>query len=362
MGFSCGIIGLPNVGKSTIFNALGKAHAQMANYPFCTIEPNRSVVPVPDERLRRIGEILSKEKPRPTAIEFIDVAGLVEGASKGEGLGNRFLGYIRNVDALVHIVRCFSDGDVAHVTGNVDPLHDIAVVNTELMLADLNVLERASEKLMKQQKAGERQADHKIELIGSMIGHLNAGKMLRSLRGLDEILPVVSEFGLITTKPTLYLANLDEDSANHSLRDQVREFAAGVSAAFMHILGKLEEEISELPGEDEQEYLEAMGLKKSSLDRLIENAYRLLDIITFYTVATDAQAWTIAANTTISAAASKIHTDFEKGFVRAEVYHYEDLVDSGSEHRIREHGLLQIEGRDYVVQDGDIIHFLFSPT
>ncbi len=359
MGFNAGIIGLPNVGKTTIFNAICAAGAPMASYPFTTIEPNRGVVPVPDERLYRIADLLGKPDPIPTRIEFIDVAGLVKGASKGEGLGNRFLAHIREVDALVHVVRCFHSENVAHVTGDVDPVRDVEIVNTELMLSDLEILERASGKLGKAAQAGDREAGARSEVMQRCLAILNEGKLLSILELHPEEHHLLKEFGLITLKPVLYCANIGEERLQNEAVKRLAEYAREHRSAFLSITGKLEEEIAELPPAEKEEYLQAMGLGESGLKRLIEASYRLLGLITFYTATTQLQAWTICRGTTAQKAAGKIHTDFERGFVRAEVYGYSDLLEAGSEHRVREQGRLRSEGKEYVVEDGDIVHFLF---
>jgi GTP-binding protein YchF len=360
MGFNCGIIGLPNVGKSTIFNALSNAGAEMANYPFCTVEPNKGVVTVPDERLENIASLLKKENPLYTRIEFIDVAGLVKGASKGEGLGNKFLSHIRVVDATMHIIRCFHSEDVAHVTGDVNPLRDIEIINTELILSDIDVLERAKSKLSKLAASGDKASRAKVAVLENCLSFLYEGNSLSHLKLHEDEKTYLKEFGLITMKPVLYCANVDEGEQFSDEIKALEDYVRKEDSELLIIQGKLEEEISEMSSEEKQEYLVEMGIGESGLVRLIKSSYRMLDLITFYTAETQLQAWTLKKGASALKAAGKIHTDFERGFIRAEVFSYEDLVAAGSEHHVREAGKLRSEGKDYTVNDGDIIRFLFN--
>ena len=365
MPLSCGIVGLPNVGKSTLFNAITRARAEAANYPFCTIDPNVGVVEVPDERLQKLAGIVKPQRIVPTAFEFVDIAGLVKGASKGEGLGNKFLAHIREVDAIAHVVRCFQDSNITHVSGKVDPLGDIATINLELILADLETLERRMERTRKNLKSGEKKYVQEMDVLERLHAALTAEKPARSVTLDDEERLIVRDLHLLTMKPVLYTANVGEDEAADPDRNpfvqQVREYAAAEGAEVVPISAKLEAEIAELDDEEKALFLEELGLKESGLDRLIKAAYRLLGLQTFFTAGEkEVRAWTIRTGTKAPQAAGVIHSDFERGFIRAEVVSCEDLLAAGSMAAVRDRGLLRLEGKDYVVQDGDVMHFRFN--
>jgi GTP-binding protein YchF len=363
MGFNCGIVGLPNVGKSTIFNALTSAGAQASNYPFTTIDPNVGVVDMPDERLDKLAAIYKPKKVTPTTMEFVDIAGLVKGASKGEGLGNKFLANIREVDAIAHIVRCFEDTNVVHVAGRVDPKEDIEVIEAELMLADLDALEKRLVKTEKQAKAGDKKAAAEVEFIKRLQAMLGKGDPARRASHNDEEAALLKSFNLLSSKPVLYVANVAEDMIGRPNPhvDKVRKIAAAEGAKVVEISGKVEGEISQLSKEERNEYLDSMGLKESGLDRMIRAGYDLLGLITYLTAGEkEVRAWTITKGTKAPQAAGKIHTDFEKGFIRAEVFHFDDLMKLGSEKAVKDAGLLRSEGKDYVVKDGDIMLFRFN--
>lgn len=360
-----GVIGLPNVGKSTLFNAVTAAGAQAANYPFCTIEPNVGVVAVPDPRLDALARMYAPEKVTPAAIEFVDIAGLVRGASRGEGLGNRFLSHIREVDALVHVVRCFDDGDIVHVDGSVDPARDVETINLELTFADMETLEKRMERTGKQAKSGEKKVKDELEALKRLYAHLESGQPARTFAQTDAEADLVKSLFLLTSKPTLYAANIGEDDiadgASLPLVQSLEEIAQKEGSRVLVISARLEEEIASLPMEERAEFLEAAGLTASGLDRLVQEGYALLDLISFLTAGPkEVRAWTISRGTRAPQAAGKIHTDFERGFIRAEIVPYETLMRCGSMQAVKEQGLLRLEGKDYVMQDGDVVLFRFN--
>lgn len=365
MALKAGIVGLPNVGKSTLFNAITQAGAESANYPFCTIDPNVGVVEVPDERLQGLANIVDPQRIVPTAFEFVDIAGLVKGASKGEGLGNKFLAHIREVDAIVHVVRCFVDENITHVSGGVNPLSDIETINLELILADLESVEKRLERTKKNLKSGDKKYAVEAEALERVKEALYNDKPARSVELSDEERLLLRDLHLITMKPVLYAANVSEEEAANSEGNpyvaKVREFAAAEGAEVVPISAKVESEIAELEGEDRAMFLEELGLKESGLDRLIQAAYKLLGLYTYFTAGVqEVRAWTIRAGTKAPGAAGVIHTDFERGFIRAEVVGYDDLIACGSMNAAKEKGLLRLEGKDYVVRDGDVMHFRFN--
>ena len=362
MGWRCGIVGLPNAGKTTIFNALTAAQAEVAAYPFCTISPNEGVVPVPDPRLTQLGQLLKPERLTPTTINFMDVAGLISGASKGEGLGNQFLGQIRETDLIVHVVRCFADGRSSHPLGGLNPVRDVEVVETELMLADLEILERHRVKLEKRRKGGDKQADAGLNLVARLAEGLNQGRWARDQGLSPGDLELLSEVPLLTQKPYIFVANVSEAEFQGGPQlAALKELGHQRRAPVVPILGDLEAELLDLSPEEQKEFLQSLGLAEPGINRLIEESYRLLGLVTFYTiVGPEVRAWTVPTGTPAPRAAGQVHSDMEKGFIRAEVMQFADLARLGSAAKIKEAGLLVVEGRDHVVKDGEILLFRFQ--
>jgi GTP-binding protein YchF len=363
MGFNCGIVGLPNVGKSTIFNALTSAGAQASNYPFTTIDPNVGVVDMPDDRIDRLVEIYKPKKTTPTTMEFVDIAGLVKGAAQGEGLGNKFLANIREVDAIAHVVRCFEDPNVIHVAGKVDPKEDIEVIEAELMLADLDAIEKRLHKAGKTARTADKKAAEEVEFMQRLRDMLAKGEPVRRATHSEDESFWLRSYALLSAKPVLYVANVAEDMVDkpNSYVDAVKKIAADEGAKVVVISGQVEGEIAQLPKEERLEYLAGMGLTESGLDRMIRAGYELLGLITYFTAGEkEVRAWTITKGTKAPQAAGKIHSDFEKGFIRAEVFHFDDLMRLKTEQAVKAAGLLRSEGKDYVVKDGDIMLFRFN--
>lgn len=360
-----GIVGLPNVGKSTLFNSLTKAGAESANYPFCTIDPNIGIVTVPDERLKVLGNLYNSEKVVPAIIEFVDIAGLVKGASKGEGLGNQFLSNIREVDAIIHVVRCFEDANVIHVEGSVDPERDIEIINLELIFSDLEIIERRISKAVKGAKNDKEQA-RELELLKDLKAHLEEGKMAKSFEADEDNIKLIASYNLLTAKPVIYAANVKEedlidDGGNNDYVKVVERLAINDNSEVFVISARIEQEIAELDDDEKKMFLEELGISESGLEKLIKASYRILGLMSFLTAGPkETKAWTIKMGTKAPQAAGKIHTDFERGFIRAEIVNYDNLVQCGNYNAAKEKGLVRLEGKEYVVRDGDVILFRFN--